>query len=136
MATISQFHQSLLDIFNFLGHTCLSSCCPKPLLSCLCYSLDLPQAPEHFHLFLPLLSFLSFSPPVAMGAACPLGDAPLQKSMTESLLFCQFSLGHNPLTGMCGQHMLRHGMFIWGSSRNGVCECKRQMKLWVFLKII
>lgn len=135
MATASQFCQSLLDIFSFLGHTTclplLKALAALPLL----FSRSAPGTCPFPSLPSPPLFFF-VQPPRAKGAACLLGDTCLQESLTKSPRFCQFSLGCSPLTGMRGQHMLRHGLLIWGSSSSGVYECERQMRLWVFLKII
>lgn len=77
-ATISLFCQSLPDVFNFLGCNCRSAYCPEPLLP----YLDLHQGRNHFYFFLSLPSLHLSISLVTMGAAHPVRDPSLQKSMT------------------------------------------------------
>lgn len=118
-ATISLFCQSLPDVFNFLGCNFRSAYCPEPLLP----YLDLHQVRNHFHFFLPLPSLHLSISLVTMGAAHPVRDPSLQKSMTQSLWFCQLFLDR-PLTGMCGQHMLRHGLLVEAPPRMECASAK------------
>lgn len=106
-ATISLFCQSLPDVFNFLGCNCRSAYSPEPLLP----YLDLHQVRNHFHFFFPLPSLHLSISLVTMETAHPVRDPSHQKSTTQSRRFCQLFLDR-PLTGMCGQHMLRHGVLV------------------------
>lgn len=86
-ATVSLFCQSLLSVFNFLGHTCMSSCCPEPLLPFLFYSLDLPKAPKGNPSLPspPFSSFIHF--PCGQGGSSPcVGPLPSKVHDTEPLV--------------------------------------------------